>query len=523
MFMAASPLAAQERDEHPAWAFYNLGVDAYLSGRHREAIEQLNLAATGLDDPRVFYFRGLALSQLGQSVDARADFVRGARLERDRIDLRHLRLSETDRLSQVNSALTRVQGPQRAELEKLRLVAVGQIRTAQKFKERKLAQLQRGADNIIGLVNPEPPAKPSYRDLKGQEVVYDGKKWQVLEVDANNDGVRTLTLLDGAVSLDPQKYERTGYKTPQGWLTGEAALRYRMEQESLLLPASQAGRVETKLLGPLALNPMSQRLTDQATAKKGWQEFREKEQERLRQIAAAAAELRAQQEQLLAQQRAEEERRLAAGAAAANAAAPIVMPAVLGEAPPESFAVDASINALPPSVTPAGVDWAVNQAEQWSFDAPAAPAADEDRMNRALQKILAAAALHIVKLATQSDQAHRAAANEDGSIGLGNLIVSLVGEAVGCVRDQQIESALADAFPDVPRAGHIAMRNVISLAADGRLRRVNALEVVDYSVETGKDVLIAELQRHDPQTAGNLQAVEFLAKVVMALPSPPAQ
>jgi hypothetical protein len=512
--LACSSPAFLAADDNPAWSFYSVGVQAYFDHQPQEAIRELTTAATGLDDPRVFYFRGLAYQQLGQSVDAQADFSRGAELERGRINIRQLMLSETERMSQVNTALQRVQGPAREELEKARLSAVGQIRTAQKIKQRKLALLKSKEERFAGgLVAPPPKGKPGYRDLVGQKVQWQSGDWQVLDVDADAQGIRAITLIDAAVSLDPARYDRTSYQTKDGWVSGDAALQYRIAKDARLVPASQLGRMETGLLGALAYNPLSQAVTTEAEAKQGWKEFRAKEQARLRQLAEEAAQRRAEQEARLAAQRAAEEARLAAAAPFA-APEPLLAPTWGGEAAPESYAV----NEPPPSFTPAGVDWAIDQAEGWSFESPA-PAAvtDQDRLDRAVQNIVAACALHMVKLGTQSEGARQWVHDTNDpleTLGRG-LLMAGIGVLASSGRDQQIDAALAEAFPDLPGVGRIAIKNFITLAADGRLSKAA------WAGHSLKDIVMAELGRADPELAGNVQAVEFVVKVVSQFPSAP--
>jgi hypothetical protein len=556
-------LAENPRD-NPAWSFYSLGVEAYFDRRPAEAIRQLNIAATGLDDPRVFYFRGLALHQLGQAVDAQADFARGAELERNRIDLRRLTLNETDRLSQVNSALARVQGPRRDELEQYRRNAVGAIRTAQKFKEHKLAQLRAKTERYAGgFAVPPSEKKPTYRDLSGQIVVYQGQPWRVLDLDANDEGIRAMTLLDPSVSVDPAKYAKASYLTPQGWVTGEAAMQYRVAKLARLMPAAQLGRVESKL-GPLAFNPLVQALTNQETAKQGWAEFRAKEQARLRQLAETAAQRRAQEEAELARRRQLEEQRVPAASVvdAGYENSAIRGPSVWGEAPPESFAV---VDEPPPSFTPQAVDWAIDRAEAWSLTgtsdgaahgtgvdpdlakrwelAPASesPPIDDswqrdsglaDRwdfnqdsavpnqsnvVERAGQRIVAAVALHILKTGLQSDEARRWAYDSDNPLermGRG-LLLSGATAAVSSGRDQQVNAAIGEVFPDLPDAAQVAMKNAITLAADGRWRKEA------FVGHTAKDIVMSQLEQANPNLAGNARDAEFVVNVIGGFPAPP--
>ena len=61
---------------------YGNGVHAYFSFNYTDAHRHLTSAVDGgSKDPRVFYFRALALRQLGRSEDAESDFRQGAKLE----------------------------------------------------------------------------------------------------------------------------------------------------------------------------------------------------------------------------------------------------------------------------------------------------------------------------------------------------------------------------------------------------------------------------------------------------------
>src|SRR6185312_15231416 len=61
---------------------YGRGVHAYFAQRMPDAFNNLNEAVkSGSRDPRVFYYRGLALAHLGRPDEARQDFQQGAQLE----------------------------------------------------------------------------------------------------------------------------------------------------------------------------------------------------------------------------------------------------------------------------------------------------------------------------------------------------------------------------------------------------------------------------------------------------------
>jgi len=93
---------------------YGLGVHAYHAGEYRDAYANLSAAIEGGSrDPRVYYFRGLALSHLGRSDEAQADLEKGAQLE----------VAGGGDQYPIGKSLERVQGPQRLALERLRKLA----------------------------------------------------------------------------------------------------------------------------------------------------------------------------------------------------------------------------------------------------------------------------------------------------------------------------------------------------------------------------------------------------------------
>jgi hypothetical protein len=94
---------------------YGNGVHAYFAQDYVKAHELLSSAIDAhAQDPRCYYFRGLALLKLGRPEEAESDFERGAKLE-----------SSIDpvRAYDVARALERVQGNDRTTLEKYRMGA----------------------------------------------------------------------------------------------------------------------------------------------------------------------------------------------------------------------------------------------------------------------------------------------------------------------------------------------------------------------------------------------------------------
>jgi hypothetical protein len=93
---------------------YGSGVHSYFAGNYVKAYEQLTTAIDGgMKDPRAFYFRGLAMLNLGRPQDARLDFRAGAALE----------ANDVNNLYNVGKSLERIQGSARAELEAYRVDA----------------------------------------------------------------------------------------------------------------------------------------------------------------------------------------------------------------------------------------------------------------------------------------------------------------------------------------------------------------------------------------------------------------
>jgi hypothetical protein len=94
---------------------YGNGVHAYFGQDYMRAYQLFTSAIDGSSqDPRCFYFRGLALLKLGRPQDAAIDFQHGAKLE-----------SSVDSARSFNIArsLERVQGSDRSALEQYRLEA----------------------------------------------------------------------------------------------------------------------------------------------------------------------------------------------------------------------------------------------------------------------------------------------------------------------------------------------------------------------------------------------------------------
>lgn len=106
---------------------YGSGVHAYYSHDYPKAYESLSRAIEGgINDPRAYYFRGLTSMATGRPDEAEGDFHEGARIEA---------LGTFG--PAVGRALTRVQGAQRMQIERIRQ----QARLT--YQEEAAAQAQR--------------------------------------------------------------------------------------------------------------------------------------------------------------------------------------------------------------------------------------------------------------------------------------------------------------------------------------------------------------------------------------------
>lgn len=120
---------------------YGSGVHAYNAGQYRDAHDDLTMAVqSGSQDPRVFYYRGLAYLRLGRPQEAQSDFKKAASLE----------MADTDHFYSVSKSLERIQGPARSQIErfrsKARLVAY-QTRERQRFE--RFERIRKNEPNVL--------------------------------------------------------------------------------------------------------------------------------------------------------------------------------------------------------------------------------------------------------------------------------------------------------------------------------------------------------------------------------------
>ncbi|MCM2374220.1 hypothetical protein [Aporhodopirellula aestuarii] len=141
---------------------YGRGVHAYNAGRYDKASEWLSMAITnGFQDPRAYYFRGLAAAASGRAQEAKTDFQQGAEIE--------ARGAFGDI---VGRSLARIQGPTRIELEdareaaRLKALALGVSRSQARYGELGVPAAGAAPNNATAATPRKvmPPAAPPVDD-----------------------------------------------------------------------------------------------------------------------------------------------------------------------------------------------------------------------------------------------------------------------------------------------------------------------------------------------------------------------
>jgi hypothetical protein len=135
---------------------YGTGVHAYFAGDYQQAMTDFTTVAdAGTNDPRVYYFRGLASKRLGGN--PYEDFARGAELEAKTID----------RFYPVSRSLERVQGSDRVALERYRAQArAAAYQEKQRREQARYEELRRAEDAVLRATPPpavvpdQPPPSP---------------------------------------------------------------------------------------------------------------------------------------------------------------------------------------------------------------------------------------------------------------------------------------------------------------------------------------------------------------------------
>jgi len=129
--LSSAPLMAQDA---VLTQIYGNGVHAYFNQDYLKAHQLLTTAIDGhSQDPRCYYFRGLALIKLGRPQDAESDFQQGAKLES---------ASDSARSYSVARALERVQGSDRSTLEQYRIEA--RMTVLKKLEDERRVKYEEG-------------------------------------------------------------------------------------------------------------------------------------------------------------------------------------------------------------------------------------------------------------------------------------------------------------------------------------------------------------------------------------------
>jgi tetratricopeptide (TPR) repeat protein len=135
-------------DMPPALATgYGNGVHAYNEGDYQCSYDELSrVIEAGSNDPRVFYFRGLAALKLGRMDEADADFQQGANLEADGVGGRA-----------VSRALERIQGCDRLKLEQFRSQArVAAVHRDREAIRQRYSDIYEAEPEVLRRRRPEP-------------------------------------------------------------------------------------------------------------------------------------------------------------------------------------------------------------------------------------------------------------------------------------------------------------------------------------------------------------------------------
>ncbi|MFM8827334.1 MAG: hypothetical protein ACKOFT_09680 [Actinomycetota bacterium] len=124
----------------PLAAAYGQGVHAYFAGDYHRSYDDLSQAiVAGTQDPRAYYFRGLAALRMGRLDEAEADFSSGA--DREMTQSGDWR---------VGRSLERVQGGDRLRLERhrtrARIVALQNDREAVR---RRYSEIEDAQDEVL--------------------------------------------------------------------------------------------------------------------------------------------------------------------------------------------------------------------------------------------------------------------------------------------------------------------------------------------------------------------------------------
>lgn len=131
---------------------YGSGVHEYFAGNYAKAHGLLSRAIEmGFEDPRAYYFRGLAYLKLGRPDEAEDDFRKGAEIEARDIGITY----------DIGRALERVQGRARMILERHRFTArTAALERAQKIRRERYGE-QRARQQGFILEQAQPTPAPA--------------------------------------------------------------------------------------------------------------------------------------------------------------------------------------------------------------------------------------------------------------------------------------------------------------------------------------------------------------------------
>ena len=131
--------AATAREDAILAVAYGNGVHAYYAGDYQRSYEELSTVIDGgTEDPRAFYFRGLAALRLGRLDEADADFAQGANAE-----------AAGRGGWAVGRSLERIQGEPRLQLEKHRVRArMAALQQRREAVIRHYSQIDQAAPDV---------------------------------------------------------------------------------------------------------------------------------------------------------------------------------------------------------------------------------------------------------------------------------------------------------------------------------------------------------------------------------------
>ncbi|MDE0817573.1 MAG: tetratricopeptide repeat protein [Pirellulaceae bacterium] len=149
MFALLIPCAVAQDAQHRV--LYGQGVHAYYNGDYESAVRYLTATISkDTDDPRSYYFRGLANAKLGNDEASLADLKKGAAIE-----------ALDDRgVYKISTALQRIQGQPRLQIEKLRKQARLELVAAEKVRLQARYEQQQ-SDEAVALRKPAAPSIPT--------------------------------------------------------------------------------------------------------------------------------------------------------------------------------------------------------------------------------------------------------------------------------------------------------------------------------------------------------------------------